>query len=143
MSLDTLVSGLIGPGSSSTPIINQDRTILGPLTTTFTAPATCTVAAVDGTGDDLQGFLAKTCSGLQGPSDDSSCWPGTTTGAPAPSASFAGWGFYSPGIVCPSGYATACSATGGTGGTSDWDIQFQLLAAETAVGCCPRYVCST
>lgn len=44
--------------------------------------------------------------------------------------------FYSPGISCPSGYATACSAT--AGGFSDWDPPGGVAAAETAIGCCPR-----
>ena len=46
-----------------------------------------------------------------------------------------GWGFYSPGIQCPSGYATSCVATEGVVG--GFNFQFGLLPSETAIGCCP------
>lgn len=124
--------------SSASALVNQDRTILGPLTTTFTPPASCTLAATSGGNDDLQGYLARTCDGILGAYDAAACWPSTSKGAPSPSPSFAGWGFYSPGVACPAGYATACLATGGKSGTSDWDVQFTLSAGETAAGCCPR-----
>lgn len=45
-------------------------------------------------------------------------------------------GFYSPGLVCPDGYLSACTAT--WDGFSDWQVQFPMTAGETAVGCCPR-----
>lgn len=142
MSLDlgSEVSELLG-GASST-ITGQARTILGPLTTTFTQPPSCTLAVAGQDDDDLAGFLAHACEVAQDNSfglDDASCWPGTSSGAATPSASFQGWGFYSPGTICPTGYASACSATGGASGSSDWPVQFRMLQGETAVGCCPRY----
>lgn len=92
----------------------------------------------------LAGYLAHACAVAEQDNgiglDDASCWPGTSSGAATPSASFHGWGFYSPGTICPTGYAGACSATGGAGGSRDWPVQFRLLEGETAVGCCPRYV---
>lgn len=141
MSLDMgpTVSDLLGGSSSA--ITGQARTILGPLTTTFTQPPSCTVAVAAQDGNGLLGFLAHTCAlpqenrlGL----DDTSCWPSTSSGAATPTVPLQGWGFYSPGTICPTGYASACSATGG--GSSGWPVQFKLQQGETAVGCCPRYV---
>ncbi len=134
--------------SSTAAIVGQAPTNLGPLTTTFTPPPACTVAigAVDGglLGLGLLGasvenvaFLGQSCSAGNA-ADATSCWPPTSKGVKAPAGSLAGWGFYSPGLNCPAGYASACSATGGSGGGSNWPVQFKLLDGETAVGCCPR-----
>ncbi|KAK4249033.1 hypothetical protein C7999DRAFT_13091 [Corynascus novoguineensis] len=125
---------------------------LGPLTTTFTPPAACTVAVGErrngladffGIGGDYDiAWLGQACDGNK-PFDDTSCWPETSKGAEEKEAPLSGWGFYSPGLHCPVGYATACSATGGKGGKSDWPVQFELKNGETAVGCCPRgYGCA-
>lgn len=82
--------------------------------------------------------LGQTCSRGEGV-DATSCWPPTSSGAPSKTGALNGWGYYSPGVHCPVGYATACRATGGSGGGSEWPVQFRLRAGETAVGCCPRY----
>lgn len=135
------VSSLFGDASPA--ITGQSRTILGPLTTTFTQPPSCTTAMVEPDASGLFAFLGHTCGVSNGNDfgfDDTSCWPATSSGAAAPSTSLQGWGFYSPGTICPSGYASACSATGGAGSLTGWPIQFELLDRETAVGCCPRYV---
>jgi hypothetical protein len=133
---------------STTVLIGQAPINLGPLTTTFTPPAACTVAvgaergAVGGLlggGDKDVAWLGKACSRGK-PVDDPSCWPETSKGAEAREAPLHGWGFYSPGLHCPVGYATACSATGGSGGGSGWPVQFKLRDGETAAGCCPRSV---
>ncbi|KAB5549501.1 hypothetical protein GE09DRAFT_1174419 [Coniochaeta sp. 2T2.1] len=137
---------------SATAIVGLVPTILGPLTTVFTPPPACTVAVgqVDGglLGLGLLGggpagnfaFLGQTCNTGQ-PADATTCWPATSSGAPPAPSPLRGWGVYSPGIECPAGYATACSAT--AGGTSGWPLQFQLTAGETAVGCCPSgYGCA-
>ncbi len=134
--------------STATAIIGQAPTNLGPLTAAFTPPPACTVAvgAVDGglLGLGLLGasvenvaFLGQSCSAGKAV-DATSCWPPTSQGAKPPPASFGGWGFYSPGLGCPAGYATACSATGGSNGGSGWPVQFKLMDGETALGCCPR-----
>ncbi|GAB1309879.1 Proline-rich receptor-like protein kinase PERK2 [Madurella fahalii] len=120
---------------------------LGPLTTTFTPPPECTVAVgADrgflgiGAGPSDVAWLGQSCSRGK-PSDATTCWPPTSRGAEEGSRPLQGWGFYSPGIHCPAGYATACSATGG--GRSGWPVQFQLRDGETAVGCCPSgYGCA-
>ncbi|KUI52869.1 hypothetical protein VP1G_00007 [Cytospora mali] len=144
LDLGPKVSNILG-GASSTIITGQDRTNLGPLTTTFTQPPSCTIAVAGHDDNGLAGFLARTCALSQGSdmgSDDASCWPSTSSGATTPSAPFQGWGFYSPGTICPTGYSSACSATGGTSSSSGWPVQFQLLDGETAVGCCPSgYMC--
>ncbi|KAB5578850.1 hypothetical protein GE09DRAFT_1262110 [Coniochaeta sp. 2T2.1] len=138
--------------SATAAIVGLAPTILGPLTTVFTPPPACTVAVgqVDGglLGLGLLGggpagnfaFLGQTCNAGQ-PADATTCWPAPSSGAPPAPSPLRGWGVYSPGIECPAGYATACSAT--AGGTSGWPLQFQLTAGETAVGCCPNgYGCA-
>lgn len=117
------------------------RTILGPLTTTATLPATCTLPVAQCLTCD-QAWRAQTCyasaeasSTAYGVQDNSDCWPETTSFVAQPTLPLSGWGFYSPGIMCPSGMYSACSAT--AGGSSGWPVQFGMLAGETAVGCCP------
>ncbi len=133
---------------SATVLIGQAPTNLGPLTTTFTLPPACTVAVGEARGllDGLLGgsvkdaaFLGQGCAAGKA-IDATSCWPETSKGAEDKKAPLQGWGFYSPGLHCPIGYATACSATGGSGGGSGWPVQFKLRDGETAVGCCPRSV---
>lgn len=114
---------------------NRDRTILGPLTTVFTPPAPCTIAVGLCESCDIA-WWGQTCGG-GGVEDNTSCWPTTTQGAPEPTQlPLYGWGFYSPGLECPAGYTSACSAVDGV--TSQWKHQFQMEAEETFVGCCPE-----
>jgi hypothetical protein len=124
-------------------LVNQAPTILGALTTTFIPPPACTAAigvldgGILGLGKTALNIahLGQTCSRGEG-KEATTCWPPTSSGAPSKSAP--GWGIYSPGVECPSGYVTACSAVGGRDGKADWNMQFRLGAEETAVGCCPR-----
>lgn len=132
----TALASLSSPTTAAAVLINQDPVNLGPLTEVFTAPPECTVAAAE-CKTCSNAWLGQTCNG-QSAIDAAACWPPTSSGAPSPSASFHGWGFYSPGIACPAGSTTACSATGGPGGGSGWTVQFRLRDGETAVGCCPR-----
>jgi len=133
---------------AATALVNQAPINLGPLTTVFTPPPACTnaVGVVDGglLGIGLIGGgvlnvanLGQACARGKGV-DATSCWPPTSSGAPSKAAPLNGWGYYSPGVNCPAGYATACAAT--AGGRSDWPVQFRLNPGETAVGCCPRCV---
>ena len=114
-------------------ITNAQRVVLGPLTTTFTRPAQCSTA-IGGCSTCNVAWLAQACvpGGVQ---DDTACWPPATQGVAQPSVPLKGWGFYSPGVQCPQGYTTACSAT--AGGATGWKIQFLMAPSETAVGCCP------
>lgn len=91
---------------------------VGPLTTTFTAPASCTTA----TGLYQIWNDAGTYRYEQGPlATMSGCFPD-------------GYGaslsrYYSPGL-CPSGYTAACSST-------DAVVSATATATETAFTCCP------
>jgi hypothetical protein len=117
-------------------------TLLGPLTTTIALPDHCDINVLDCTTCSF-GFRGQQC-GTAGeniakrPMDDASCWPPALKAAETPQQPFLGWGFYSPGLACPTGYTAACSAR--FGGRSEWDVQFTLVPGETAVGCCPTYV---
>ncbi|KAK4134635.1 hypothetical protein BT67DRAFT_434085 [Trichocladium antarcticum] len=110
-----------------------DRTILGPLTTTFTPPAPCSVA-IGWCRTCNVAWRGQTCA-PDTVQDDTACWPATTEGAPEPSQMFFGRGFYSPGLLCPVGYSSACSAT--EGGKTGMKAQFLMEPGETFVGCCP------
>ena len=129
--------------ASSTPVksvtVYRTRSILGPLTTVFTAPPDCDFAAVAGTPPGI-GFRGQTCVG-DALADASTCWPPATPAAPSATTPLDGWGFYSPGISCPAGHSTACYATHGS--SAGWDMQYMMEEGETAVGCCPTYVPAT
>ncbi|KAL5615349.1 hypothetical protein BROUX41_005397 [Berkeleyomyces rouxiae] len=117
----------------------RERNILGPLTTTFTPPASCT-SLFGECSTCLQGWRAQVCLETK-QIENTDCWPGTSQGAASATQPLQGWGFYSPGIVCPAGHYSACSATAGS--TSGWEVQFSMIAGETAVGCCPEgYSCT-
>lgn len=125
------------------PLTDQQRVTLGPLTSTWTAPASCSVT-VQQCQTCGQAWLGQTCfasttasSTNYGVEDNSNCWPPRSS-ASAKTPPLGGWGFYSPGLACPTGMTSACSATGG--GSSGWAVQFSLLDKETAVGCCPQYL---
>ncbi|KAH8721446.1 hypothetical protein HC256_001802 [Beauveria bassiana] len=115
--------------------------LLGPLTTTWTAPATCSLlfAYPDRVGHMIA-YRGERCDATAGARDGANCWPPRREGIPDKSSAMLGWGFYSPGLVCPDGYTTACTAIFGQ--RADWVTQFPLVAGETAVGCCPTYVLS-
>ncbi|TPX16604.1 uncharacterized protein E0L32_012413, partial [Thyridium curvatum] len=119
------------------------RVNLGPLTTTFTPPASCSTAVL-GCTSCTDGWLAQSCGvntyNSQGVRDAAACWPPPRADTVETGVAFNGWGFYSPGLHCPVGYTTACSATAGVGG--GFMFQFPLVPGETAYGCCPTgYTC--
>ncbi len=113
-------------------------TVLGPLTTSWSMPDRCTVHFVNCATCD-QAYRAQHCvaNGATGPvEDDLSCWPPVLTQIiGTPTHPFIGLGIYSPGLACPTGYTTACTAEYGR--RAGWDVQFPLVADETAIGCCP------
>ena len=119
-------------------ITGQVGTVLGPLTTSWSMPDRCTVHFVNCATCE-QAFRAQHCvaNGATGPvEDDLSCWPPVVTQiVGTPTHPFLGLGLYSPGLACPTGYTTACTAEYGR--RAGWDIQFPLVADETAIGCCP------
>ncbi|RYP45202.1 hypothetical protein DL768_008434 [Monosporascus sp. mg162] len=107
---------------------DSSRSNLGPLTTAFTYPAGCDVAVHESSGATIA-YQAQTCSDNPdspgGEQDNPDCWPQRAYGNLVGGVAFLGWGFYSPGLECPDGYVTACSATGADG----WQFQFPLLDA--------------
>lgn len=115
---------------------NQPGTLLGPLTTTWTMPESCSVFMPPCSTCD-QGFRGQSCNAVSGGrvQDNTACWPPVKKGVASPTWPFVGWGFYSPGLACPAGYTTACTAVYGQ--RPEWDTQFTLVSSETAVGCCP------
>ncbi|CZR62645.1 uncharacterized protein PAC_12542 [Phialocephala subalpina] len=126
---------------------NQARTNLGPLTTVASLPASCSYAieqcSTCGQAWGAQMCFASTISSsiTYGVQDNTDCWPTTASTVTAPPIPVQGWGFYSPGLECPNGMVSACSATGGV--ASGWPVQFGMLKEETAVGCCPSgYTCA-
>lgn len=85
---------------ASSPILSTFPLV--PLTTTFTPPAACS------------GIY--TSAGIVVIDDDTSCLPGGFASAST--------SYFSPGLVCPSGYATACNDNAG-------------VSSVTTVTCCP------
>lgn len=116
------------------------RSNLGPLLSRFTPPATCSILGINslpptvayqaqhcyttasvpgttllfddgGTGSPTSIAVSATVTSLiySAVADDTTCRPPmTTTGTNL----VGGYGFYSPGLICPSGWHAAC--TGGT-----------------------------
>ena len=139
---------------SSTLSTLTARSLLGPLSTTFTPPPFCAQYwDTWGLGlEPTQIVLANHKACNSSVVDTSSCWPSVTPPFWATWTSarigfidrdFEGLGFYSPGYQCPSGHATACTATSVLVGevqpsiSATFDFQFALTAGEVAFGCCP------
>ena len=155
--------------TSATSSPPKTRSIIGPLTTTFTPPANCTSLAApvsfdtgDGSESSISNSQAQKCSWVSEDGiissiayDDVACWPSATGSVPSfsfntsddsPVTALNGWGIYSPGLICPHGYTTACWAEASSHGPDtttlsgpSFEFQFGLLPGETAIGCCPRY----
>jgi hypothetical protein len=145
--------------SSTSRIVTADSTqtyLLGPLTTTFTAPTRCSQAYwVSGTSRVYNPTLGQICTIVDGEIDysqDSSCLPPVASTILAslvgPSeiiyTTYNYRGYYSPGIACPAGYTTACAAQVGADGIQSALSNFQSFgfvhsatADETVAGCCP------
>ncbi|KAK7421991.1 hypothetical protein QQZ08_009712 [Neonectria magnoliae] len=117
----------------------SSRTNLGPLTTAFKYPDSCAGVVQQCTicGQAWQGqSCGDTSCNTQGVQDNPDCWPPRDNDALETGVALGGWGFYSPGLECPDGYATKCVATGSVDG--GFDFQFSVLRSETAIGCCPN-----
>ncbi|KAK1828764.1 hypothetical protein QBC39DRAFT_312337, partial [Podospora conica] len=87
---------------------------LGPLTTTFTPPATCTASFAD--------FYQQPAVGgdYAGPLRTSDCFP--------PNYASARTAFFSPASICPYGFVSACGRVTTTA---------ESAAPETIITCCP------
>ncbi|KAF2639070.1 hypothetical protein P280DRAFT_481827 [Massarina eburnea CBS 473.64] len=127
------------------------RINLGPLTTAFALPSHCSRIAITGTN----AVRGQTCrvKATATAEDDIGCWPRPTAipSAAASASSLQGLGFYSPGVMCPTGYISACSQVSAPGNmpqvtgapVADFGFQFPLVAGERAIGCCPQgYQCA-
>ncbi|ORY58519.1 uncharacterized protein BCR38DRAFT_413371 [Pseudomassariella vexata] len=110
------------------------RTLLGPLTTTWTPPPVCSYAMALGCATCSTGWQGQTCNEKSLAHDYTDCWPPRSSKFPDPGVMM-GWGFYSPGIACPVGYTTAAIAT--QGGKTGWGLEFSMTEGETAAACCP------
>ncbi|KAF3025101.1 hypothetical protein E8E14_014591 [Neopestalotiopsis sp. 37M] len=114
--------------ATATATATASRTNLGPLTTAFAYPSSCNVAVLADCATCNYGWQAQTCSdngfNAQGVQDNVDCWPARASSV-STGVALNGWGFYSPGIQCPSGYATSCIATEGVVG--GFNFQFGLL----------------
>ena len=127
----------------TTTAATPTRSVLGPLTATWTAPSTCTSLGFLTPGDLRR---AQSCWHNE-PFEDLDCWPPRAAWKPTPILSLSGWGVYSPGFQCPAGQTTACvgspqnlKAYPSIGGSSgDWAFQFPLKQGEKGAGCCPTY----
>ena len=142
----------------SSPTVSSPPTprvaLLGPLTTPFTPPQECSYLAAYGEG--ASGYIPGLDQGCnsQIPQDTTSCWPPILPSVWASISQsseidpyFNGLGFYSPGLQCPVGYASACiTATPFSDlstayiGADYFSFQYELEAGETAIGCCPSCV---
>lgn len=122
-------------------ITGQAGTNLGPLTTVWTPSPSCTAMIPFCEACD-SGYLAQRCDlsieGAGSLRDNTDCWPPVQSRVASPTHPFVGWGFYSPGIQCPTGYTSACTAEYNK--RPEWPLQFTLIESETAVGCCPMLV---
>ena len=105
--------------------MSLDRVNLGPLTTVFSAPVACSTAIFQ---DSKLGWRNQICQ------DDGKSITNNKECFPAKESR----GFYSPGLYCPEGYTTGCTASANDGVTSTgWKADYPLKDGETAVGCCP------
>ena len=138
-------------GSSSTFL--YPRSVIGPLTTTFTPPSHCSELGFARFANDynvMSAWQAQTGTSVSQDNYatwDSRCWPSASSILSPTTSSLwsVSWGLYSPGLVCPLGYTTACTSAPVS---SNWrsvisgggfKFQYQLWPGETAAGCCPRY----
>lgn len=143
--------------TSTWAMATPTRTVLGPLTTVFTAPTHCNNPLLQINILGNRGYLSKRCQEENNRDqlyDDESCWPPVSSALST--SPFNGLGVYSPGMffttlstgqstwlpACPLSHTTACGTT--SGGVGDFTFQLPLLKSETAVGCCPSlYTCTS
>jgi hypothetical protein len=130
--------------------------VLGPLTTTFTAPTQCSQQYWGWTSDEWYGpLMGQVCAieyGTVAYAGNTNCLPPVTryyttvvgSGSTAETAGIMDAGYYSPGIACPAGYATACAVHAGADAIpsalstfQSFEFAYQPTAEETVIGCCP------
>lgn len=126
----------IARAAADTPTRN-----LGPLTTVFTPSPVCSSLFSATLGPKTFGMiLGGQCDSNSAVPDASDCCPPAANSDAAISTGDVvnklHRGYYSPGLYCPAGYTTACSATG----TDDYfaaSFMYPPGPSDTAIGCCP------
>lgn len=120
----------------------QVRKLIAPLTTLFHPPSQCNQYTFIGAATDPAAVqYSEICAvfnfeGACPSQTPPACLPHVTNYSDVAGPGF----FYSPGLICPSGWSTAASVAQGketTGLVSGVDVG-TLLAGETAVVCCPE-----
>ena len=110
---------------------------LGPLTTTFTPAPHCFSNLFDSSGGINTYFQAQTYSKTSTIVDDPACWPTpvnqpVSASPPTSLLPLEGRGYYSPGLVCPASFTSACSLTGVyTGPTSPASSYLVTATSQT------------
>lgn len=141
-SLGSLTKNEMPPSSSSSSFSTyQDRTVIGPLTTTFTPPAECSTLQIE-SGQAVWGQRCTRSAGENLLVDRTECFP---SGLFPTSEAFIS--FYSPGFDCPHGFTQACtvsreyvaSPSFSSTDQAKYSLWKALELGETAIGCCPRY----
>lgn len=138
---------------------------LGPLTTQWTPPASCTVPILENacSATECTAYHGYMCLYITSSSTDvfasgslssstvsvfranskmtvdTACFPPFTLDL---SLSFEsrlnGYGYYSPGLECPSGYTKSWLLAPDGKGQRDWAPRVATAPGETVAGCCPR-----
>lgn len=130
--------------SSKTPV----RDNLGPLVTTFIPFSRCsdytiaesTTSSTFLIEEGLAFYFEAYCG-----ETPTSCFPESTATAPPDGGlRTIGTAFFSPGLICPSGWTTAALATAGSKpdayGLQNGIAVGTLIPEETAAACCPKLV---
>ena len=135
---------VIGQGGADITLSN-----MGPMTTTFTPPISCGTISLDAeitlTSGVLQvegvygGVCAPNTIGANpGPQYNNNCYP--TSLLSAYDTAIMQMPMYSPGLVCPKGYTTACTMTHGQTESMMINGRFGIVSMkpdETLAQCCP------
>jgi hypothetical protein len=138
------------------PIFGVNVINYGPLTTTFTAPSTCAADQIVFFDISIDDYYPISCPGIV----DANCYPSGSYYVSIQSSYLAAaspslWlGYYSPGIICPSDWATygiavpiSTDASFSLSGVFTTALSLShfptflsmLKPQETLVACCPRY----
>ncbi|KAF2147009.1 uncharacterized protein K452DRAFT_330364 [Aplosporella prunicola CBS 121167] len=119
--------------------------LIGPLTTAFKFPDDCAMPLMFAgyNSSDFTAYQAVDCGTIVLPYQRK-CWP---LGAPRLSSGqkeqTPSVGFYSPGVICPKNYTSACTSIFGENASGAFSFAFPPSEKETAVGCCPSgYSCA-
>lgn len=143
----------------------DERANLGPLTTQWTPPASCSVPILEDacSATECTAYYGFMCSHTIGSSVgfftsgslssstvsvftanykmtvDTACFPPITLDLkPSYESRLNGYGYYSPGLECPSGYSKGWLLAPDGKGRRDWAPQVATAPGETVAGCCPR-----